>query len=111
MFHQRIQILGVPAAIQARDMHFALFAVGDGAHLGRFTVVDSKALGAGSYGTVIKVEDRHTRRIYAAKIFMHGTDCQQELKVYASLAKSSHETSVSIFGAHADRAFSWIVLP
>ena len=95
--------------MQASDM---LFAVGDGAQLGRFTIIDSKALGAGSYGTVIKVEDRHTRRVYAAKIFMHGkADCQHELKVYASLAKSPHETSLSIFGAHADKAFSWIVLP
>ena len=50
------------------------------------------AWGVVRMGSVAKVEDQHTRRLYAAKVFLEGEeDCRHELEVYSCLAGSGHE--------------------
>ena len=104
---------GVPRDILASDVREALKGGSMGSvRLGRFTVVDAPRLGCGSFGSVVKVEDQHTRRLYAAKIFLNGdADCRNELEVYACLATSGHQAFLPLLGAHVSPALSWLVLP
>ncbi len=62
---------GVPRGILAKDLRDAQKggSSSGSVRLGRFTVVDATRLGCGAYGSVVKVEDQHTRRLYAAKVF------------------------------------------
>ena len=108
---------GVPHGISVREMRAAMQGAGAGdsggsVMLGRFAVVNASLLGSGSFGTVVKVEDRHTCRLYAAKVFTHGgDDCARELKVYERLAQAPHEAFLPLLGAHTSKAISWFVLP
>ncbi len=105
---------GVPRGILAKDVRDAQRggSSSGSVRLGRFTVVDATRLGCGAYGSVVKVEDQHTRRLYAAKVFLEGEeDCRHELEVYSCLAGSGHEAFLPLLGAHASRAMSWLVLP
>ena len=108
---------GVPHGVSAREMRVAMQgpSLGDSSGsvtLGRFTVVNASLLGSGSFGTVVKVEDNHTRRLYAAKVFMHnGDDCARELRVYERLARAPHEAFLPLLGVHTSKAISWFVLP
>ena len=105
---------GVPRGILAKDMRDAQKggSSSGGVRLGRFIVVDATRLGCGAYGSVVKVEDQHTRQLYAAKVFLNGEeDCRHELEVYSSLAGSGHEAFLSVLGSHANKAMSWLVLP
>ncbi len=67
---------GVPRGILAKDVRDAQRggSSSGSVRLGRFTVVDATRLGCGTYGSVVKVEDQHTRRLYAAKVFLNGEE-------------------------------------
>ena len=105
---------GLPHGISAHQVRAGSSGNGQSSvMLGRFAVLDASLLGSGSFGTVVKVEDTHTRRLYAAKVFVvdGGRDCQRELQVYHSLADAPHPAFLPLLGAHKSRSVSWFVLP
>jgi Protein kinase domain len=104
---------GLPHGISAHQVQEGASGKGQSSvMLGRFAVLDASLLGSGSFGTVVKVEDTHTRRLYAAKVFVDdGRDCQHELQVYHSLADAPHPAFLPLLGAHRSRSMSWFVLP
>ena len=81
---------------------------------GEFVVPpDVVKLGAGSFGSVLRVEHTSTKRVYAAKIFMDGvSSIQNEIAVYLALAKhDEHPSFQGLVAFNSGAALSWFVYP
>ena len=75
---------------------------------------DTRQLGEGSYGTVVRVVDITTSRKFAAKLFLGGGSTQsakREKAVYDKLMDRPHGAFLPVLEALVQPAMSWIVMP
>ena len=72
---------------------------------------DARVLGRGSYGTVVRVEHRVTRRRFAAKLMRCPGEAMVEVGVYRHLAASAHSAFQELLAFSLHGTMSWIVTP
>ena len=72
---------------------------------------DARVLGRGSYGTVVRVEHRMTRRRFAAKLFRCPIEAAAEVDVYKRLAQATHASFQELHAFSLGRVLSWLITP